>query len=121
MIARFHLLTPRSPSINLNEKQVKFYVMVFITVIICKFSFFFIHAIVLTLEGLSIKMLHEGLRGWGNQSGPYLDTIHPINLIFATYNELSLYLQLIETTWYLIGFHGNYNYINDVAYGCHLG
>ena len=27
------------------------------------------------------------------------DTIHPIDWIFGTYNERSLYFQLIETTW----------------------
>ena len=43
------------------------------------------------------------------------DTIHPINLIFGTYNELPLYFQLSKTTWCLIGFHGNHDYINDVT------
>ena len=35
------------------------------------------------------------------------DTIHPIEEIFGTYNERSLYFQLIEITCCLIGFHGN--------------
>ena len=48
------------------------------------------------------------------------DTIHPIDLIFGTCNEFSLYFQLIETTWYLIGFHDNHNHINDVTSGRHL-
>ena len=43
------------------------------------------------------------------------DKIHPIDLIFGTYNELSMYFQLIETTWCLIGFHGNDSHINDVT------
>ena len=43
------------------------------------------------------------------------DTIHLIDLMFGTYNELSLYYQLIETTWCLIGFHGNHNHINNVT------
>ena len=40
--------------------------------------------------------------------------IHPIDLIFGTYNKLSLYFQLIESTWYLIGIHSNHSHINDV-------
>ena len=67
-------------------------------------------------------MLHEGMGGESiGPLPPTFDTIHPINLIFGTYNELSLYFQLIKTTWCLIGFHSNYNYINDVATGRHLG
>ena len=71
-----------------------------------------------TLEGISLKMLHEGMRGLGGGGGGsighltfIIDTIHPIDYIFGTYNELSLYFQLIETTWGLIGFHGNHNHI----------
>ena len=49
----------------------------------------------LTLEGIGLKKLHEGIRGRGEGSiGPLpstFDTIHPIDLIFGTYNELSLY------------------------------
>ena len=30
------------------------------------------------------------------------DAIHPIDLTFGTYNELSLYFQLIKATWCLI-------------------
>ena len=37
------------------------------------------------------------------------------------YNELPLYFQLSETTWCLIGFHGNHNHIDDVTSGRHLG
>ena len=49
------------------------------------------------------------------------DTIYPIELKFGTYNKLHLYFQLSETTWYLIGFHGNNSQINDVTGGRHLG
>ena len=49
------------------------------------------------------------------------DTIHQIDLIVGTYKELSLYFQLIGTTWCLIGFHSNYNHINDVTSARHLG
>ena len=48
-------------------------------------------------------------------------TIHPIDLKFGTYNKLHLYFQLSETTWCLIGFHGNNSQINDVTGGRHLG
>ena len=57
-----------------------------------------------------------------NQTLPStIDTIHSIDLIFGTYNELSLYFQLSETTWCLIRFCYNYNQINDVTSGRHLG
>ena len=49
------------------------------------------------------------------------DTIHPMDLKFNTYNKLRLYFQLNETTWCLIGFHGNNSQINDVTGGRHLG
>ena len=49
------------------------------------------------------------------------DTIHPIGMIFGTYNNLPLYLQLSQSTRCLIGFHGNQSYINDVTSGRHLG
>ena len=63
----------------------------------------------------------------GGQSDPHpplhstFDTIHPIDLKFGTHNKLHLYFQLSETTWCLIGFHGNNNQINDVTGGRHLG
>ena len=50
----------------------------------------------LTLESISLKKLHEGIRGGGGREGqsdpspPLFDAIHPIDLIFGTYNELSL-------------------------------
>ena len=77
----------------------------------------------LTLGGISLKHLSEGHKG-GGSIGPLsstFDTIHSIDLIFGTYNELSLYFQLIETTWCLIRFHGNHNHINYVPSGRHLG
>ena len=45
----------------------------------------------------------------GGQLNPpsTFDTIHPIDMKFGTYNKLHLYFQLSETTWCLIGFHGN--------------
>ena len=42
---------------------------------------------------------------------PTFDTIYPIVKIFGTYNERSLYFQLIDTTCCLIGFHGNHSNI----------
>ena len=49
------------------------------------------------------------------------NTIHPIDLKFGTYNKLHFYFQLSETTWCLIGFHGNNSQTNDVTGGRHLG
>ena len=48
------------------------------------------------------------------------NTIHPIDLKFGTYSKLHLYFQLSETTWCLIGFHGNNSQIKDVTGGHHL-
>ena len=61
--------------------------------------------------------------GGGGSIGPLstFDTIHPIGMIFGTYNKLPLYFQLSKTTWFLLGFHGNKKYINDVTSGSHLG
>ena len=50
----------------------------------------------------------------GGSIGPLPSTFNTINLIdqiFGTYNERSLYFQLIETICRLIGFHGNYSNI----------
>ena len=63
---------------------------------------------------------HKGVGSIGSVPSTF-DIIHPIDLIFGTYNELSLCFQLVETTWCLIGFHGNYRHINDVTGGRHLG
>ena len=52
----------------------------------------------LTLEGISLIKLQEGIRGEGggnNRSLPStFDTSHLIDLIFGIYNELPLYFQL---------------------------
>ena len=65
----------------------------------------------------------EGGGGGVNRTPPLstFDTIYPIELKFGTYNKLHLYFQLSETTWCLIGFHGNNSQINDVTGGRHLG
>ena len=61
----------------------------------------------------------------GGSIGPPLpstfDTIHPNGLKFGTFIKLHLYSQLSETTWCLIGFHGNNSQINDVTGGRYLG
>ena len=74
------------------------------------------HRLYLSLESISLRKLHEGIRGGGGGSiglfPPTFDTIHPIDLIIDTSSEISLYFQLIETTWCLIGFHGSHSHIN---------
>ena len=76
-------------------------------------------------RSLQGKIVTRSLEGRGGQSEPpplsTFDTIHPIDLKFATYNKLHLYFQLSETTWRLICFHGNNSQINDVTGGHHLG
>ena len=69
------------------------------------------------------KIVTRSLEGGGGQSDPpsTFDTIHPTDLKFGTYNKLHFYFQLSETTWCLIGFHGNNSQINDVTGGRHLG
>ena len=69
------------------------------------------------------KIVTRSLEGGVNRTPPpsTFDTIHPIDLKFGTYNKLHLYFQLSETTWCLIGFHGNNSQINDVTGGRHLG
>ena len=73
------------------------------------------------------KIVTRSLEGAGGQSDPpppppsTFNTIHPIDLKFGTYNKLHLYFQLCETTWCLIGFHGNNSQINDVTGSHHLG
>ena len=73
------------------------------------------------LEKIVTRNLEGG--GGGGQSDPpsTFDTIHPIDLKFGTHNKIHLYFQLSETTWCLIGFHGNNNQINDVTGGRRLG
>ena len=72
-------------------------------------------------EKIVTRSFDEG--GVVNRTPPpsTFDTIHPIDLKFGTYNKLHLYFQLSETTWCLIGFHGNNSQINDVTGGRHLG
>ena len=74
-------------------------------------------------RSLQEKIVTRSLEGGGvNRTPPStFDTIHPIDLKFGTYNKLHLYFQLSETTWCLIGFHGNNSQINDVTDGRHLG
>ena len=69
------------------------------------------------------KIVTRSLEGGGGKSDPpsTFDTIHPIDLKFGTYNKIHLYFQLSETTWCLIGLHGNNSQINDVTVGRHLG
>ena len=71
------------------------------------------------LEKIVTRSLEGG--GGGLVSPSTFDTIHPNDLKFGTYNKLHLYLQLSETTWCLISFHGNNSQINDVTGGRHLG
>ena len=71
------------------------------------------------------KIVTRSLEGGGgvNRTHPpsTFDTIRPIDFKFCTYNKLCLYFQLSETTWCLIGFHGNSSQLNDVTGGRHLG
>ena len=72
---------------------------------------------------LEEKIVTRSLGG-GGQSDPPLstfDTINPIDMKLGTCNKLHLYFQLSETTWCLIGFHGNNSQIDDVTGGRHLG
>ena len=61
-----------------------------------------------TLEGISLKKVHEGGGGGG---GVQSDPSSPLLTDYSS----DLYLRSIETTWCLIGFHGNHNIINDVT------
>ena len=64
----------------------------------------------------------EAKRSIGQPPPPStFDAIHPIDFEFGTYNKLRLFFQLSETTWCLIGFHGNNSHINDVTGGRQLG
>ena len=56
------------------------------------------------------EIVTRSLDGGGVQSDPHpsnFDTIYPIDLKFGTYSKHHSYFQLSETTWCLIGFHGN--------------
>ena len=65
-----------------------------------------------------VTRIHKGVVGDG-QSDPFPLLLTPF-IRFGTYNELSLYFQLIEATWCLIGFHDNHNHTNDVTSSHHL-
>ena len=75
-------------------------------------------------RSLPEKIVKRSLEGGGGQSDTppsTFDTIRPIDLKFGTYNKLHLHFQLSETTWCLIGCHGNNSQINDVIGGRLLG
>ena len=74
-----------------------------------------------SLEEKIVTRSLEGVGGRGVRLTSTFDTIHPIDMKLGTYNKLHLYFQLSETTWCLIGFHGNSSQINDVTGGRHLG
>ena len=60
-------------------------------------------------RSLEEKIVTRSLERPVNRTPPpsTFDTIHLIDMKFGTYNKLHLYFQLSETTWCLIGFHGN--------------
>ena len=73
-----------------------------------------------TLEQKKVTRTLEWGGGGEGSSGPLpstFDTIHPIDMIFGTNNELRSYFQLNVTTRCLTGFHGNHGYINGVTNG----
>ena len=75
-------------------------------------------------RSLEEKIITRSLEGGGGSIGPppsTFNTIHPIDIKLGTNNKLHLYFQLSETTWRLIGFHGNIRQINGVTGGRHLG
>ena len=82
----------------------------------------------LTLEAWKKKIVtqtleeREGGGGRGvNRTPSTFDTIHTIDMKFGTYNKVHLYFRLSETTWCLMGFHGNKSKKNDATSGRHLG
>ena len=70
---------------------------------------------------ITVTRKRKGGRGVNRTPPSIFDTIYPIDMIFDTYKDLLLYFLLSVTTWYLIGFHGNYSYIIDVTRGRNLG
>ena len=79
-------------------------------------------AVLINPRSLLEKIVTRSLEGRGQSDPPStFDTIHPIVLKFGKYNKLHLYFQLSESTWCLIGFHGNNNQINDATGSRHLG
>ena len=101
-------------------------IIIIITIIIIIVLFHFYLYKIFTIKLLKKKKLitRSLERGGGGQSDPSsftFDTIHSIDLKFGTLSKFHLYFQLSETTWCLIGFHGNNSQINDVTDGRHLG
>ena len=77
-----------------------------------------------SLEGKIVTRSLEVGKGGGQSNLPPLstfDTIHPIDTKLGRYNKLHLYFQLSETTWCIIGLHGNNSKKNDISGGRHLG
>ena len=73
-------------------------------------------------RSLEEKIVTQSLEGGGGfNRTPPSTFIHPIDIKLGTNNKLHLYFQLSETTWCLIGFHGNNRQINGVTGGRHLG
>ena len=67
---------------------------------------------VITLKRISLKKVIRRHKGGGRSVGHLpsaFDIIHPIDKIFGTYKERSLYFQLIETICCLNNFHGNHS------------
>ena len=85
----------------------------------CQFLHHFMSALLAALDYTNLRKGTRRHGGGGGMSIGHLpstfDTILAIDLIFGTCNELSLYFRLIKTKWYLIGFYGNHNNINDVT------
>ena len=82
-----------------------------------------ISVVSLTLEASKKKIVTWSLEGGGGNRIPpsTFDIIHPIDMLFGTYNKLYLFFQLSETKWCLIGFHGSNSKIKDVTVGRLLG
>ena len=83
----------------------------------CQFLHHFMSALLAALDYTNLRKgtrRHGGGMSIGHLPSTF-DTILAIDLIFGTCNELSLYFRLIKTKWYLIGFYGNHNNINDVT------
>ena len=58
-----------------------------------------------------VKRRHKGGGGSIRPLPSTFDNIHPIDFIFGTCNDRSVYSQLIKTTFCLIGFHCNHSNI----------
>ena len=69
--------------------------------------------LLLTLEGMKKKQLHEGMRGV-NRTPPHpsiFKSIQPIDMELGMCNKCPVYFQLSIVTWHLIRFHGNHSNI----------